>query len=135
MKFEDRTFSKRLPPLNCAVFVLHEPARALDRHVLPDVPTPYRGTAAAIILPDGRFWVGVTLCSPQDQFVKATGRAKAIGRAYRLFQKRQGTLEDGEVELNNNGEEATKAGEDWTGRLKTFLRDAINDVRQNTVIL
>ena len=55
-----------------------------------EVTTPlnsHRATGAAIILPDGRVSIGVAVCSPADQFVKATGRQKAIGRAYQTMRK------------------------------------------------
>ena len=88
MNFTEHKFSKRFPPVTCAIFVVHEPQAlnvtsdtGFDLRTVP--ARVYRGTAAAIILPDGRFWVGVTLCSPMDQFVRATGRNKAIGRAFR----------------------------------------------------
>ncbi len=87
MKFEKRRFSKRFPEIECAIFVVHEPP--MPKIAVPKDEFPYvenrsvhRGTAAALILPDGRFWIGVCLCSPSDEFVKATGRAKAIGRAF-----------------------------------------------------
>lgn len=95
MKFEDHRFSKRFPPVNCALFVIHEPSVAGKAFIeydpakgIPNVRAmQYRGTAAAIILPDGRFWVGVCLCAPMDQFVKKIGRQKAIGRAYVALRK------------------------------------------------
>jgi|HubBroStandDraft_6_1064221.scaffolds.fasta_scaffold476397_2 hypothetical protein len=76
MKFELHQFSKRFPPLECAVIVLHDPPRA------------QRGTGAAIVLPNGRAWLGVAICADGDTFVKATGRQKAIGRAFRSYMKR-----------------------------------------------
>lgn len=86
MKFEKRHFSRRHAPLDCALFVVHEPCDATlrDKYGM-DLPSHlmYRGTAAALILPDGDYWIGVTLCSPGDQFVKKSGRDKAVGRAYR----------------------------------------------------
>lgn len=91
MKFTKHRFSKRSPEVECAVFVVHEPAPGPFVEYDPTQGIPpflrYRGTAAAIILPDGRFWVGVTLCSPSDQFVKAKGRAKAIGRAWQATSR------------------------------------------------
>lgn len=93
MKFESRTFSRRFPAVECAIFVVHEPELCLvfrpdepPKMVSSAVPE-YRGTAAALILPDGRYWIGVTLCSPQDQFVKASGRAKAVGRAFVEYRR------------------------------------------------
>lgn len=77
MKFEMRRFSKRFPEFECAVFVIHEPYAKDMAH---------RGTAAAIILPDGRFWKAVALCSPSDPYVKATGRSKAVGRAFQAMR-------------------------------------------------
>ena len=94
MKFETYQFSKRHAAVECALFVVFEPSIAgktlIEYDPAHGIPShaslKYRGTAAAIILPDGRFWVGVTLCSPSDPFVKATGRAKAIGRAYQAIR-------------------------------------------------
>ena len=91
MKFEERTFSKRFPAVNCAVFVIYEPSTQGKPYEWNpkdddmDVAIQrmhYRGTAAAVILPNGYFCVGVSLCSPDDAFVKVVGRTKAIGRAY-----------------------------------------------------
>lgn len=77
MTFEKLQFSRRFPPLTCAVFVIH------------DKPgTKYRGSAAAIVLQDGRMYVGTSICSPQDQFVKKLGRIKAVGRAAKHAVKR-----------------------------------------------
>ena len=90
MKLETYQFSKRHAALECAIFVVFEPDHKRLHAYTPAFKRGYgcvlRGTAAAIILPDGRFWVGVTLCSPSDPFVKATGRAKAIGRAYQAIR-------------------------------------------------
>lgn len=90
VKFTTHKLSKRFPAFEAAIFVMSEPPRALPYVEydpvagLPNgkVAASYRGTAAAIILPDGRFWVGVCLCSPEDQFIKAVGRQKAIGRVF-----------------------------------------------------
>ena len=92
-----------------------------------------RGTGAGITLPDGRFWVGVTLCSPSDQFVKATGRNKAIGRAYRNARRDRNLLGDGfdVIEFQNNGDEAVNAGTDWSGRLKARLRVEIDEMKKD----
>ena len=101
MKFEKRQFSKRFPAVECALFVVHEPDHKSLHTYTPTFKCgaeyELRGTAAAIILPDGRFWVGVCLCSPSDQFVKVTGRNKAIGRA---FQKRS-HFADGAIKITD----------------------------------
>jgi hypothetical protein len=70
MKFELRQFSKRYVPVECAVFVIHEP-----------VAVVLRATGAAILTTDGAVFIGVALCSRHDQFIKKVGRAKALGRA------------------------------------------------------
>lgn len=136
MKFESRKFSKRFPPVECAIFVVHEPFEAKRYETTTGVVYQYRGTAAAIILPDGRFWVGATLCSPRDQFVKKIGRAKAIGRAFvamiECTEIRDGApmpVAHGVIEFQNNGEEAQLAGTDWAGILKTTLRVEINEMK------
>ena len=72
MKFVKREFSKRHPPVECALFIVHE-------NYQRGFP---RGTACALILPSGAFWVGVTICSSSDPFTFAVGRAKAQGRAF-----------------------------------------------------
>src|SRR3990167_4072654 len=108
MNFTEHKFSKRFPPVTCAIFVVHEPQAlnvtsdtGFDLRTVP--ARVHRGTAAAIILPDGRFWVGVTLCSPRDPFVKATGRAKAIGRAFvKYLASERHYQEYLEEELNAN---------------------------------
>ncbi len=80
LKFELKKFTNRSEPIECAVFVIHEPHTLLTGN-------NYRGTAAMVILTDGRYCVGVTLCSPNDQFVKSAGRAKAVGRAFQVFTR------------------------------------------------
>ncbi len=102
MKFEEHKFSKRFPPVNCAIFLIHEPAWSRPTPASLSLPVHHRGTAAALILPDGRFWIGVCLCAPGDPFVKATGRQKAVGRAYRAFLKQgggQGGYSHGQVTI------------------------------------
>lgn len=84
MKFTERQFSKRFPPIECAVFVMHEPALSSPMLV---ISPEYRATGAAIILPYGAVYVGVSVCSPEDQFIKATGRSKALGRAFQAMRK------------------------------------------------
>lgn len=91
MQFDTRQFSKRFPKVTCSLFVIHEP--------LPIHTSMHRGTAAAIILPDGRFWIGVALCSPCDQYVKATGRQKALGRAFQALMAGQ----DGDGYVTEHG--------------------------------
>ena len=118
MKFDYRQFSKRFPAIECAVFVIHEPPQVPSmadcmKHdpvlgsLYPEGNNHwlYRGTAAAIILPDGRFWVGVCLCSPSDQFVKVTGRNKAIGRAFVKYLASQRHWQE---YLSTHGEAAYK---------------------------
>ena len=104
MKFEFRTFSRRVPAIDCAVIVTHvKPSSAPPIHAtncpcfrrLTDVDDAiecqcdfyYRlvrsggATGAAIVTRDGHAYFGVALCSPRDQFCKRVGRAKAIGAA------------------------------------------------------
>jgi len=144
MIFNSHQFSKRFPPVICSIFVVHEPNFKGMSYVEYDPKLVsadefsewirYRGTAAAIILEDGRFWIGVSLCSPNDDFVKKIGRAKAVGRAYQLMRAGQdGTeylYEDGEVEFSNNSDSARLVGEDWTGRLKARLQTEINETKR-----
>ena len=75
LRFTFHQFSKRFPALECAIFIIYESAQE-----------KYRGTEAAIILPSGCAFVGVTLCSPMDKFIRAVGREKAIGRAYQAYR-------------------------------------------------
>ena len=72
MKFEKRKFSKRFPEVECAFFTVHDSKRD---------DNGYRGTAVALILPDGRFWTGLSICSPEDHFEKHLGVTVATGRA------------------------------------------------------
>ena len=144
MIFNSHQFSKRFPPVICSIFVVHEPDMWNEPYIKydPKFERPYevirfaqyRATAAAIILEDGRFWIGVSLCSPNDDFVKKIGRAKAVGRAYQLMRAGQdGTeylYEDGEVEFSNNSDSARLVGEDWTGRLKARLQTEINETKR-----
>ncbi len=99
MKFIERQFSKHYRAIECALFVMHEPP-AFAHTVGCDVHRQqecnciyqmqlYRATAAAIIEPDGLVFSGVAICSPSDHFVKATGRQKAIGRAFQSYLKRR----------------------------------------------
>lgn len=80
-KFETVQFSKRFPAVACAITVLHEKPFVVTAQTGPTGPRG-RVTGAAITIPDGRTWVGACMCAPSDHFVRATGRAKAIGRAY-----------------------------------------------------
>lgn len=89
MKFTTHQFSKRYAAFECATFVVYEQTDTSSGS--------YRATGAAIILPDGRFWVGVSLCSPSDRFVRASGAAKAIGRAYQELRTSY-LVEDGRIE-------------------------------------
>lgn len=93
MKFEDRTFSEKLGrgPIKCATFVVH----------VKNGKNKPIGTAAAFVLPNGEYWMGIALLNPLDQFVKKVGRAKAIGRAYALFLS---TVEsDGKIWFDKEG--------------------------------
>ena len=78
MTFNSYQFSRRFPLLECAVIIIHDKPKA-----------GYRATGAAIVLPDGTVYCGVSVCSPKDQFVRATGRNKAIGRAFQEYRKEQ----------------------------------------------
>lgn len=80
LKFELNKFTNRSEPIECALFVIHEPHTVV-------IGNNYRGTAAMVILKTGEYCVGVTLCSPNDQFVKSVGRAKAVGRAFQRYTK------------------------------------------------
>ena len=80
MKFERRKFSKQWPEVECAIVIVRESGSNMS--IAPYVS---RGTAAALILPGGACFTGVALCSPADNFVKATGRARATGRAFQAY--------------------------------------------------
>lgn len=111
MQFEEHQFSKRFPKITAALFVIHEPIYlgclgtkvntdgSVDQKNLEPITGGHRGTAAAIILPDGRFWAGVALCSPADPYVKATGRQKALGRAFQALRAGQ----NGDGYVNEHG--------------------------------
>ena len=131
MRFNCHQFSTRFPPVVCAFFVLHEPYfRASEPFTLDEKVT--RGTAAAIILEDGRFWIGVSLCSPNDDFVKKIGRAKAVGRAYQLMRAGQdGTdylYEDGRIEFRVGSSEQLTL--DWNTKLRERLQAEINETKR-----
>ena len=150
MKFEIRKFSKRFPPVECAIFVIHEPVPT-TRHIVvgippfeKEAPDPYahRGTAAALILPDGRFWIGVCLCAPQDQFIKSVGRQKAIGRAFVALRK--GAIVDGRYTLSHgnvtiveaiNGIPLKEPRIGDAGYLKFELQSAINEAKKRQQIV
>lgn len=85
MRFEPRQFSKRFPPVTCALFFVTDSPFSYDAVLEMDLPTVYRATACAIILPSGSVYVGVALCSPSDQYVRKVGRAKALGRAAQVL--------------------------------------------------
>jgi hypothetical protein len=104
MKFTEHTFSKRFPPVECATFVIHESAEE-----------PYRATAAAIILPTGMVYVGVSVCSVNDQFIKSVGREKALGRAFQQLRKNDGN------QLMFDGDDGSNAIDD----LKELLAEKI----------
>lgn len=131
MKFESRSFSKRHPAIECALFVIHEQVNHLpyvEYQPGLGIPSPaslhLRGTAAAIILPDGRFWIGVCLCSPKDQFVKSVGRAKAVGRAYATMLKSKDESYTAFASLG---------APEWIDDLKRMLRCQINEAKTRTV--
>lgn len=136
MKFESHTFSKRFPPITCALFVIHEPPRGpyVEYDTRGEAPPShaeiaFRGTAAAIILPDGRFWVGVCLCSPRDQFIKAVGRQKAIGRAHANARRNQ--VGYSLIAITENA--ATLEAE--IARLKACLQVEINEAKRRATAL
>ncbi|MDD5510504.1 MAG: hypothetical protein PHI12_06835 [Dehalococcoidales bacterium] len=60
-----------------------------------DVPDGFLGVATVCIIPAGAdpvgvFYVrGVAFCSPDDQFVKKTGRAIALGRAIKALERKE----------------------------------------------
>lgn len=85
MKFAPIQFSKRFPALTCCVFVQHEKVDAF-REFNPRAKPSGRATAAAIVLPEGAAYIGVTICADGDQFVKKVGRAKALGRAFQAYR-------------------------------------------------
>ena len=142
MKFHSHQFSKRFPPVICSIFVVHEPNFKGMSYVEYDPKLVsadefsewirYRGTAAAIILEDGRFWIGVSLCSPNDDFVKKIGRAKAVGRAYQLMRAGQdGTdylYEDGRIEFRVGSSEQLTL--DWNTKLRERLQAEINETKR-----
>jgi len=61
-------------------------------------------------------YVGVSVCSVHDQFVKATGREKALGRAFQQLQKGQG------IDLMVNG---AMSAVEVVADLKALLADWI----------
>ena len=141
MKFEDHRFSRRFLPVNCSIFVIHEPIPT-TRHIIADngkeMPDPYahRGTAAAIILPDGRFWIGVCLCAPMDQFVKKIGRQKAIGRAARAYFRKTGEppasfTGHGQVQVASE----SVIVETQTGWLKDRLQHEIDEAKKRQQVV
>lgn len=133
MKFTEYTFSKRFPAVECAVFVIHQPANhrpwiEYDPHTgVPDVVAMrYRGTAAAIILPDGRYWTGVALCSPSDPYVRVVGRQKALGRAFQALR----TGQQGSGYVNEHGKIVFAVGNNWAERMKKELAANIADAQK-----
>lgn len=116
MKFELTRFSDRFEPVEAAVMVYYEQTKE----------QAYRGVAAAIVLPDGKYWIGVTLCSPDDQFIKAVGRAKAIGRAAQSMCKEEPLL------LSDIGEEYKDRP---TAALIVVMEDAIFSAKAERMTL
>lgn len=109
LDFTLRKFSKRFPAVLCATFVMHEPATNYSNGAC----CSSRGTAAAVILENGRFWIGVTLCGPKDQFMKKTGRNKATGRAVQaMFQ-------------GDRSDIIIYEKPDWPETMKRILREAL----------
>jgi hypothetical protein len=141
MKFEEHRFSKRFPPVTCALFVIHEapmPQIVVPRDDFPFVANRsiHRGTAAAIILPDGRFWIGVCLCAPMDQFVKKIGRQKAIGRAARAYFRKTGEppasfTGHGQVQVASE----SVIVETQTGWLKDRLQHEIDEAKKRQQVV
>ena len=116
MKFTKQKLNKRFPEIECNIYVLREPYREPGAgDVLSNL---HRGTAAAIIMPDGRFWVGVALCSPMDQFSKEIGRLAAVGRAYKAART---NLPYGMLKLDEPIRDGINP---VTEHLKTVLNDA-----------
>jgi len=109
MKFTVQKFSKRFPAVQCACFVMHEPAG-----------TPFRATGAALILQSGAVYIGIAACSPADLFVRSVGRAKAIGRA---FSRIAGHRTDLWVNLETPVCRASSA--DITNRIKSAIERLI----------
>src|SRR5262245_58189701 len=70
MKFETIQPSKRFAAIRGFVLVYHDP-----------VTSHPRGTGAIIVDENGEYSIGISVCSRHDQFVRAVGRAKAVGRA------------------------------------------------------
>lgn len=80
MKVSDEKlqFSRRYPPIpegQYKIFMFYEPHSE-----------PYRGVVA-VLLTNGKAFVGVSLCSPLDQFIKKVGKSMALGRAVRAYVK------------------------------------------------
>ncbi len=87
-RFQLRTFSRRFPAVECAITVVHLPAKTTCNTIHMHDPRKClhsRGVAAAITDTHGYTWTGATFCSPRDQFKKKTGRAIAIGRAFSAY--------------------------------------------------
>lgn len=85
VKFDLIRFSDRFEPIECHVQVYREPYVCPKREPMGSA-MPYRGTGAAIVLPDGRYWIGVCLCSKDDPFEFSAGRQRAIGRAFQAMR-------------------------------------------------
>ena len=79
MKFSILKFSRRFPEVECAILHYYQPLPQTPKGVT--VPPMFRSTVAAFLLPNGRYWLGISTCSPGDEFVRVTGHAKAQGRA------------------------------------------------------
>jgi len=92
IKFEPYKYSNRVPPVPCCIFIRHG-----QRH-----ENGYRGTIAGVLIenpfdpgdpsdPDNGYFTmyyGLSICSPEDEFLKVTGRHKALGRAFRAHTAR-----------------------------------------------
>ncbi len=131
MKFSTQKLSKRFPEFEASIFLIHEPYRMPGAGDV--LSNAHRGTAAAIILPDGRYWVGVALCSPMDPFVKATGRAKAIGRAYKSMRNEGYLNEYGKLDLADTG--TTPEGRHYIDDLKFSLEFVIKEAKKKVIHL
>lgn len=123
MKFEKIKYSKRKPEIEAAIFTIAEQAPGAliewcGAHPPSVLAASYRATAAALIFPTGHYWIGVTLCSPQDQFVKSVGRAKAIGRSFQSYS----------ATLHSHGQ-LILSDPTWVNALKENLHRAIAEFK------
>lgn len=90
MQFAKHKFSRRHAEVEAALIVFHQP--------VPPVGYPLRSTAAALISPDGTYYIGISNCAWMDPFIRKVGRQKAIGRAHQQYLAKQ---PDGKLDLSN----------------------------------